>query len=214
MLEAKKYSFSELSTILGTKGKKNIEGKLGRYNIDYTLSGRGKNSTFDITAVNDELKVFCITDIGFPAQTDTNKLTNFLYYFLNHNDFLRLPDEAKQIFMKENNMALSRQTIAKYTRYLISANLFYRSDDFIYYFIYKGKRTPTDKETYNKAWREYFADKENGAEPFEAMLNMVCNYGGYARKYIVAEPNALELDRITKLNDLVLERIEKIYNKE
>ena len=59
----------------------------------------------------------------------------------------------------------------------------------------------------------YFETKI-GFEPSEAMLNMLINYGGYAKKYIVPEQNALELDRINYLNDLVLERIEQLYGKE
>ena len=82
MIEERKYKISELSAVLGTNGKDNIEGKLQRYNIEYTVTGRGNDIVFDITAVNDKLKVFCILDIGFPAQTDINKLANFLYYFL------------------------------------------------------------------------------------------------------------------------------------
>lgn len=214
MIEERKYTISELSAVLGTNGKDNIEGKLQRYNIEYTVTGRSKDIVFDITAVNDKLKVFCILDIGFPAQTDINKLANFLYYFLNVEDFIILPDEAKALFMADNGRTLSRQTIANYIKRLITANLMYRSDKIIYYFIYKQKRTPTDKETYNKAWREYYADKVKGAEPSEAMLNLLINYGGYAKKYVVPEQNALELDRINYLNDLVLERIEQLYGKE
>lgn len=214
MIEERKYKISELSAVLGTKGKDNIEGKLQRYNIKYTVTGRGNDIVFDITAVNDKLKVFCILDIGFPAQTDINKLANFLYFFLNVENFITLPDEAKALFMADNGRTLSRQTIANYIKRLITANLMYRSDKIIYYFIYKQERTPTDKETYNKAWRGYFADKAKGAEPSEAMLNMLINYGGYAKKYIVPEQNALELDRINYLNDLVLERIEQLYGKE
>lgn len=214
MIEERKYTISELSAILGTKDKDNIIGKLKRYNIEFTESGRGNNLIFDITAVNDKLKVFCILDIGFPAQTDINKLANFLYFFLNVEDFIILPDEAKALFMADNGRTLSRQTIANYIKRLITANLMYRSDKIIYYFICKQERTPTDKETYNKAWRGYFADKAKGAEPSEAMLNMLINYGGYAKKYIVPEQNALELDRINYLNDLVLERIEQLYGKE
>ncbi len=214
MIEERKYTISELSAVLGTNGKDNIEGKLQRYNIEYTVTGRSKDIVFDITAVNDKLKVFCILDIGFPAQTDINKLANFLYFFLNVEDFIILTDEAKALFMADNGRTLSRQTIANYIKRLINANLMYRSDKIIYYFIYKKERTPTDKESYNKAWREYFADKAKGADSFEAILNMVINYGGYAKKYVVPEQNALELDRINYLNDLVLERIEQLYGKE
>ena len=58
MIEERKYKISELSAVLGTNGKDNIEGKLQRYNIEYTVTGRGNDIVFDITAVNDKLKVF------------------------------------------------------------------------------------------------------------------------------------------------------------
>ena len=37
MIEERKYTISEMSAVLGTNGKDNIEGKLQRYNIEYTV---------------------------------------------------------------------------------------------------------------------------------------------------------------------------------
>ena len=88
-----------------------------------------------------------------------------------------------------------------------------RSSEFIYYFVFDGKRTQTDRSTYCKAWREYFEDKEAGYDSGFAIGNMIDNYGGYAQKYAPTEQNGIYMDNINHLNDLVLERITSEYGQ-
>ena len=173
MLELKSYSAKELTEIFKTDRLNNIERSLKNYKVDYIKSGQGENTKYEITAINDELRLFCIMDLGFAPQTDMKKLTNFLYLYLNVEEFVNLPDLAKETFTREAGRYISRQTIANYTNKLINANYIARSSNYIYYFVLKDKRTIIDKETYKKAWREYFQDKENGASSDEAIFNMI-----------------------------------------
>ena len=213
MLKLQAYKVNELKEMFHINRTSNLERSLKTYGVEFTKSGSGENTTYTITAINDELKIFCISELGFAPQTEMRKLTFFLYYFLNVEDFVNLPDQAKEQYMKDSNRYVSRQTIARYIQKLIHANYVARSDNFIYYFVYKGVRKPTDKETYCKAWCEYFKDKENGYDSSMAIFNMIANYGGYAQKYAPTEQNAIYEDNINYLNELVLEKITQ-YNDE
>ena len=213
MLKLQAYKVNELKEMFHINRTFNLERSLNTYGVKFTKSGSGENTTYTITAINDELRVFCVSELGFAPQTEMRKLTFFLYYFLNVEDFVNLPDQAKEQYMNDSNRYVSRQTIARYIQKLINANYVARSNDFIYYFVYKGVRKPTDKETYCKAWREYFKDKENGYDSSMAIFNMIANYGGYAQKYAPTEQNAIYEDNINHLNELVLERIIQ-YNDE
>lgn len=213
MLEFKAYKVNELKKMFHISRISNLERSLKTYGVEFTKSGSGENTTYTITAIKDELKLFCVLELGFAPQTDMKKLTYFLYYFLNVEDFVNLPDQAKEQYMSEGNRYVSRQTIARYIQKLINANYVARSNEFIYYFVYKGIRKPTDKETYCKAWREYFKDKENGCDSSMAIFNMIANYGGYAQKYAPTEQNAIYQADINYLNNLVLERIEQEYTE-
>ncbi|MBR5520377.1 MAG: hypothetical protein IKU54_00100 [Oscillospiraceae bacterium] len=213
MLKLQAYKVNELKKMFHKNRISNLERTLKTCGVEFKKSGSGENTTYTITAINDELRVFCVSELGFATQTEIRKLTNFLYYFLNVEDFVNLPDQAKEQYMKDSNRYVSRQTIAKYIRKLINANYVARSNDFIYYFVYKGVRKPTDKETYCKAWREYFKDKENGYDSSMAIFNMIANYGGYAQKYAPTEQNAIYAKEINHLNDLVLERIQVLYKE-
>ena len=213
MLEFKYYKVNELKEMFHINRTSNLERSLNTYGVEFIKSGSGEDTTYTITAINDELKIFCISELGFAPQTDMRKLTYFLYYFLNVEDFVNLPDQAKEQYMNDGDRYVSRQTIARYIQKLINANYVARSNDFIYYFVYKGVRKPTDKETYCKAWREYFKDKENGYDSSMAIFNMIANYGGYAQKYAPTEENAIYEDKINYLNELVVLEIikENVY---
>ena len=68
MIELKKYTIHEMSAILNSKGKQAIERKLKRYDIEFITSGRGDDVVFEITAIQNKFKVFCITEFNMPAQ--------------------------------------------------------------------------------------------------------------------------------------------------
>ena len=112
MLEFKSYKVNELKEMFHINRTFNLERSLNTYGVEFTKSGSGENTTYTITAINDELRVFCVSELGFATQTEIRKLTNFLYYFLNVEDFVNLPDQAKEQYMRDNDRDVSRQTIA------------------------------------------------------------------------------------------------------
>ena len=80
MLELREYTKSELSSILGTSDRQGIRRKLERYNIDFDESGHSNNAVFEIKNFERPFKVFCIIDLGVPAQVDFDKMRDYLYY--------------------------------------------------------------------------------------------------------------------------------------
>jgi len=209
MLELRSYSKLEIAQILGTRGRQGICRKLQRYNVEYVVTGRGDNAVFTIKEINDKFKLFCIIDMHIHAQTDLKSFRNFLYYFFCDDNFRELPDETKEFFLDEKEKHISRQTLANYTRILERLNLVSTlGGEYIYYFAIKRNQRRVEKEEYNKAWREYFQDRRNGLESWEAINNMCWNYGGVARKYRVPEINAIEASFINQIVELVCENIE------
>lgn len=210
MLQLKKYEKNELTEILGTRSKQGIQRKLRNYGITFEEEGRGENVIFDLSHIENPFKVFCITEMDFPAQTDFNKLRNFFYYFLCDENFPTLPDEVKEFCMRENGKVISRQTLANWQRRLdrigyISKN----SGNFAYYFAYKGTRRMVEKKEYSKAWHGYWEMKDNGFESGEAIARMIGEYGGVARKYEIPEFNGIYMNEIRVLTDLVCDSMEQ-----
>ena len=119
-------------------------------------------------------------------------------------------DEA----LKKDKNDISRQTIAKYIARLDTLNLISKNtDNYVYYFASGNYRETTTKETYSKAWREYWQNKNNGYTTTDAINEMRYNYGGVARKYPIPEWNGIYLDEINYIIDLVCESIENELNQ-
>ena len=210
MLEIRKYTKPELTAMLGTKSVANIKKKLERYNVGFDAVGRGEKAIFDIKAINDPLKVFCITELGFDANTDFRKLAYFTYCYFNDEVFMAMPDELKSTRLGKEGEDTSRQTIASYTRRFERNDLIYRNtDNFIYYFAYKKEQTITDKRTYCKAWKLYWDSIKDGATPWEAMCNVRFEFGGSPRKQAKPQVNAFHLTKIETLIKLSEEVIEE-----
>lgn len=209
MLELRTYNIDEINAILGTTNRQGIQRKLNRYGVEYSVSGWGTKTKFEIKNIEDEFKLFCILDLEMSANTDFHKFLYFMYYFLNDEDFCWLPNETLEIKMDERENHISRQTIANYKRRLEQLNLFHTSCEYVYYFARGQTQIITDKETYSKAWREYWEDKSNGMDSVEAIHNMISNYGGVARKQAIIEENAINADTINKINDMVCRAVEK-----
>lgn len=112
MLELRTYTKAELVEIFGTKDRQGLTRKLQRYGIKYRTSGRGENLTFTITETADPFKIFCIDELGYDGRTDFVKLRNFLYCFLNDDEFRAMPDEVKAKRMDKAGKYICRQTIA------------------------------------------------------------------------------------------------------
>lgn len=209
MLELRTYNIDEINAILGTTNRQGIQRKLNRYGVEYSVSGWGTKTKFEIKNIEDEFKLFCILDLGMSANTDFNKFLYFLYYFLNDEDFRWLPDEILEIKMNAREIHISRQTIANYKRVLSRLNLFAKVGDYVYYFARRNNQIITDETIYKKAWREYWENKNNGIDSQEAICIMCADYGGVARKQAIMEENAIHADTINKINDMVCRAVEK-----
>ena len=169
------YKKSELTQIFGSKSNQAISRKLDRYGVKFSVAGRGEQAVYKIRQMDDKFKIFAITELGFDANTDFQKLRNFYFYFFNDEEFQTLPDEMKEARMRENNRDISRQTIAKYLDRLVEHNYiaYLGGDDFVYYFAHKGKLRTVEKSEYSRAWREYWSDKESGMDYYTAIYNMI-----------------------------------------
>ena len=67
----------------------------------------------------------------------------------------------------------------------------------------------TNKDEYCKAWHGYWADRDDGASSFWAIMNMIDNYGGVARKQPKMEINGIYLNTlIPQMMDYIQESIE------
>ena len=209
MLELKKYDKAELAAIFGTIDTQGLKRKLQRYGIKYLTSGWGQNLTFTITETADPFKVFCIDELGYDGRTDFVKLRNFLYYFLNDDEFRAMPDEVKAHRMAEAGKPMCRQTIAGYIAKLDAQNLIDRnSGEYIYYFAYKDKQRIATRQEYSEAWKQYWQDKANGADSMTAIWFMRFNHGGVARKQAIPQINGIFLEKLNRLNDAVCQSIE------
>lgn len=209
MLELKSYSKAEMTQMFGTRDTEGLKRKLDRYGVLYNTSGRGDKRFFDIKEIKDPFKVYCITELGFDGATDFHKLRNFLYGFLNDDEFMAMPDEVKENRMRSWERAVSRQTIATYENRLIANNLLFRTtENYIYYFAYKNTQRIVERAEYVKAWQEYFQRKKDGMDSIESIWVMRMDYGGVARKSPIPELNGVYLDKIEYLNELVCQSIE------
>lgn len=204
------YKKSELTQIFGSKSNQAISRKLDRYGVKFSVAGRGEQAVYKIRQMDDKFKIFAITELGFDANTDFQKLRNFYFYFFNDEEFQTLPDEMKEARMRENNRDISRQTIAKYLDRLVEHNYiaYLGGDDYVYYFAHNGKRRIVEKPEYSRAWREYWSDKESGMDYYTAIYNMIVHYGGVARKQAVPTVNAIYGKKIDEMLSYIEQSIE------
>lgn len=209
MLELRKYEKAELAEILKTKDNHNIKQKLKRWGISYTQSGWGNNFEITITAIADPFKIYCITELGFGAGTDFQKVRNLYYAFFNDDEFMAMPDEVKEKRMRDNGRPISRQSIARYLEKLNTKELIHRNTgEYLYYFALHQNQRFVEYEEYLKAWHEYWCDVDSGLRSREAIENMIWNYGGVARKQEKPTPNVFHLEEIQYICDLIQESIE------
>jgi len=210
MLEIRDYTKNELSELLGTKDKQGIDRKLQGYGVEFTSDGRGENRIYTIKNILFPFKVFSITELGFNANTDFIKLRNFYNHFFNDEVFMTMPDEVKETMTKQEGYHLSRQTIATYTRRLETNNMIHRNTtEFMYYFAYKREQRFVERAEYTQAWREYWKDIERNMYSYEAISNMIENYGGVARKQAIPERNILLNDKIEYMLFLIYQSMDE-----
>lgn len=212
MLEERTYTKVEIVQILRTKSIEGIKRKLSRYDVEFDDSGRGDNLSITIRKIRNPFKVFCILDLGIPAQTDFKKLREFYYYFFCDEEFSAMPFEVKQRRLEEQGTNISRQTISNYERYLTENNLIApSSSNCIYYFADKDKQRFCDEAEYKEAWADYWKHKDELLWSNICIALMKDKYGGVAKKRYVPEYNAIEADTINYLIDLVIDGMENDF---
>lgn len=209
MLEVRTYSYAELSEMMGTRDPQGICNRLKRWGVVFTKSGRKPDITFQITEITDPFKVFCILDLGCPAQTDFNKMANVFYCILNDEQFRELPDERLELLFARQGQPVSRQTISNYFAYLEKNNLINRTGgDCKYYFAREATLREASQEEYKQAWHEYWQARHEGHTSRTAIAAMCARHGGVARKQTVAVLNAFYLDTYDMLNDMICQRVQ------
>lgn len=200
--------------MLGVKDNQGAQRKLSRYGVRFFVNGWGKNASFNITAIDDPFKVYCILEMGFDANCDFKKLRNYLFFLLGEDEYCWLPDEPMEKYMRSKGFYLSRQTITKYREHLERLN-YIHGGDFIYYRVYRDDRDrqcyqQVEKEEYNKAWRGYWDMRNDGADSELAFACMYSAFGGVPRKQAKPIKNAFHLKELNYLLDLVST---SIYNE-
>ena len=210
MLEEKKYSQPEMAKLLNTPKNENIKRKLERYGVEYVCEGRGASATFSIQPLSDFLKfkLFCILDLSFPAQMDFSKLSHFLYYLFNDEDFIKCPMEKMEAILTEKGTTISRQTIANWIKKFSNLNLFDTCGDPTYFRVIwedgKKRHEEVSREEYAKAWKIYWDCKNKEYDTAAAASAMMSEFNGFPRKQRKIEFNGIEKDTIEKLSELSL----------
>ena len=210
MIELKTYTKAELAEILHTPGRQGITRKLDGYKISYLCSGRGEDLKFTITAIANPFKVFCITELGIPAQADFIKLRNLFYYLFCCDGFAELPLIEMAERLKEDEKTVSRETIGKWLKYLEHIDyIAFDKTDCTYYAISPapdGKKLHREisKQKYNTGWKIYFDSipEEGGHSAYARMYNYI---GGHPYKKAKMMQNAFYIPQINQLIDIINE---------
>lgn len=211
MLECRTYTYSELSELFHTRDNQSIKRRLDHWEVQYKTKGRGVNTIFTIQQIGKPFELYCMLDLEFSPQTDFQKLTLFLYYLFNDDEFAGLPCEMMEARIKADDLVLSRQTIDNYLQRLNDNNLILRaSGEYHYYFAKKGNLIDTTKELYSQAWKEYWQAKKDGCPTQNAIGEMCWKYGGVARKQAIILFNGIYGKELDALNDMVCNRIEQM----
>lgn len=210
MIELKTYTKAELAEILHTSERQGMTRKLDRYQITYTCSGHGNDLKITITGIPDPFKIFCIIELGIPAQADFEKLRNLFYYLFCCEGFAGLPVIEMAERMKEDGRPLARETIGKWLSYLESIDyVAFDKSDCTYYAISTAPdgtklHREISKQEYNTGWKIYFERKsEEGSHGAYARM---CQYiGGHPYKKAKMIPNAFYIPQINQLIDILNE---------
>lgn len=211
MLEIKNYPISELSAVLGTNGKQNIDRKLERYGVKFVSTGSGQSRIYEIKEITNSFKLYCIIEMGMSAGVDFEKFKYFCYYIFCDESFADFPIVEMETIMSEDGVHVSRQTISNWMNRLSEIGYihFDKNVDCIYYAITK---TPDKKkhyaeisqEIYCKGWSLYWSNKEKiGTDAaYREMYNCV---GGHPYKHPRIDKNGFYSEKIEELIDLISE---------
>lgn len=209
MLEKRMYTKDEIVAILGTTDRQGIKKKLDGYGVEHTIEGWG-DFTLTITKIKHPFKVFCITELGIPAQADFNKLKTLYYYLLCCPGFATFPYQVMAGLLQTEDYPVSNKTIGKWVSYLGKINYFsFDKEDCKYYAIRKqkdGHRVCFEitKEKYSKGWQIYWNTKKTMGT--EMAYNYMFNYvGGHPYRKAIMKPNAFCLKEINQLIEILKE---------
>ena len=205
----KTYTKPEMSLIFGTKDRQGLERKLERYEIAFDVCGRGESAVYTIKTMADPFKIYAITELDCDGNTDFRKLRTFYWHYFNDEIFMAMPDEVKETMLKYEDKNISRQTIAKYTQKLVNKDMIeLNTNNFIYYFAFKGTQRLVEHSEYSQAWKEYWAEMKSSGDYFCAIGRMRDNYGGVARKQPIPEINGIYNEEIELMCSLIQESME------
>lgn len=198
------YKISELHNIFRTSSKQALRRKLTKDGITFEVIGRGDNTVIKLISANDPFKIYAKYRLNFYPNTDFNKVCDYYYCFFNDFTFAALPDEVKERIMQENNRYISRQTISRYTHTFANTGMVHFDDtDYIYYFARKGYIRFAERTEYSDAWKEYWNMRNNDYNSLDAIYHMISKHGGVARKQPKQIVNAIYLDEIRHMCDLI-----------
>lgn len=218
MLALKEYTTADIAEELDILKTVNnirqcIKEKLKRYNIGFTVEGRGNKTTYIINSIPDPFELYCITELDYASNTDFKKLRVVLYLILNDEEVSALPYAAQAQRLADNGINISRGTISNYIKKLTKANFI--GGGVIRYLLVKKDSNgrliyePLTEEKYKAGWKIYW-DIRNDTGDFEnAYYSMRAYLGGHPLKRRVLEENAFMLDEIEKLQELLMESYEK-----
>ena len=212
MLKVRKYSISELAGILGTADKQGIDRKLTRYGVEFSSSGWADKREYDITNINDPFKVYCVLDLGIPAQATFEKIRNLYYYFFCVEGFTDLPLIEMAKVMEAEGVPASRQFVSRWINYLRHLDyISFTQAECEYYAISRDEANnrickEITKEEYCNAWCIYFEwrDIEGCGSAYTRMYNTI---GGHPYKKPIYRQNALKYEEIEYLIDLIIDTL-------
>ncbi len=204
MLETRTYTLAEMEAYFHTRRPRNIRDKLTRYNVEFVEgTGRGPLRTYEITAIHDPFKLFCVFDLGISPQMDFHKLRDFVFYLLKDDDFSWRPMEMMEEYLRRFSSGPTRQTISNYIKIFERMELIAKSVDFVYYKVYKDrgvqKHAIITKADYSAAWAVYWDSRNNGDDSGVAYSRMYSWLGGVPRK----QPKILQNAFYTATLDLL-----------
>lgn len=210
MIELKTYTKAEMAEILHTAARQGITRKLTGYDIKYTCDGEGEDLKITIHAINNPFKVFCITELGIPAQADFTKLRNLFYYLFCCEGFAGLPLIQMAEKMDADGRHFSREKIGKWLAYLQEIDyIAFDKADCTYYAISTAPggtklHREISKQQYNTGWKIYFENiSEEGTHgAYTRMRNYI---GGHPYKKAKMMPNAFYIQQINQMIDIINE---------
>lgn len=212
MIKVGNYSILELKEALGVSDKQGIDRKLTRYGVEFTSTGWADRREYHITNISDPFKVYCVLDLGIPAQSDFDKIRNLYYYFFCVEGFTELPLIEMAKVMEAEGVPASRQFVSKWIEYLRHLDyISFTNADCEYYAISRdeaGNRICKEitRAEYRDAWCIYFEwrDIEGSGTAYARMYNTI---GGHPYKKPIYQENALKFAEIQELIDIIIDTL-------